>query len=205
MPTLMTPATFQLLRTARDQMNIPENAPGRPSNIFVPWAGKRVLSEGRGLYYVGIALDAECAYGEQTFDARLAGTENFCRTPDRGHSPYWRFMNRLTTELVGGPYDRTQDGWGWSNLLKIAGSTGSPSEWGRTLIDDQRDACIVALCEEFVRLRDSLVVVTSNDSHGILHKVLPEESQWDTAKRPGLHLSVARSGNWKCLRSHISS
>ncbi len=185
MPTLMTSAAFQQLRTARDQMTIPEGAPGKPSNIFVPWAGKRLLSEGRGLYYVGIATAAECEYGEQTFEARIAATEDFCTKLDRGGSPYWQFMNRLTKELLGGPYNRTQHAWGWSNLLKIAGSTGSPSAWGPSLINGQRDACIVALREELAGLRDSLVVVTSNESYGILHEVVAEESRWDKVERPG--------------------
>lgn len=185
MPTLMTPATFQLLRAARDRMAVAEDDPGTPSNIFVPWAGERLRSEGRGLYYVGIATAAEWAYGEQTFEARLASTEEFCTKLDRGGSPYWQFMNRLTTGLLGGPYDRSQHAWGWSNLLKIAGSDGSPAKWGNALIDGQKDACIAALREELAGLRDSLVVVTSNSGYGILHEVVGEESRWDTAERPG--------------------
>src|SRR5215472_4578998 len=103
MHALMTRTTFELLRNVRDRMKAHRDAPVKPSYIFVPWAGERLVSEGRGLYYVGIATDAEDAYGKQTFEARLSATERFCAKPSRGHSPYWQFMNRLTTSLLGGP------------------------------------------------------------------------------------------------------
>lgn len=197
MPTLMTRTTFELLRNVSDRMNVHQDAPVQPSNIFVPWAGDHLVSEGRGLYYVGIATDAEDNYGKQTFEARLSATEQFCAKPTRGRSPYWQFMNRLTASLLGGRYDRTQYAWGWSNLLKIAGCAGSPGKWGSPLIDSQKDACIISLREEVARLRQSLIVITSSDTYGILHEAAADESRWDTVKRPGCTylLYDARTGN----------
>jgi hypothetical protein len=61
----------------------------------------------------------------------------------------------LTREILNGKYDQTQDSWGWSNLLKVAGSAGPPHDWA-------------ALQEEIARLRDSLIVVTSEKEYGIL-------------------------------------
>ena len=59
---------------------------GRYWNIFVPWAGERLIAKSPGIYYVGI--DAEDADGEQSLEACLRATEDFCRHRTRGYSPF---------------------------------------------------------------------------------------------------------------------
>ena len=34
-----------------------------------------------------------------------------------------------THEILSGPYHATTERWGWSNLLKISWSKGSPAQW----------------------------------------------------------------------------
>jgi hypothetical protein len=169
MPTFMTQSTFDMLTDAWRQLAanpVPRSI--GPSYIFVPWAGEQLVAKARGIYYIGIATDAESGNGEQNFEVALRGTENFCRHPTRRHAPFWRFLDRLTREILNGKYDQTQDSWGWSNLLKVAGSAGPPHDWPPVLIESQRPACIAALQEEIARLRDSLIVVTSEKEYGIL-------------------------------------
>jgi hypothetical protein len=184
MPTFMSRSTFDTLATVWRQLAAKPIAAGiGPSNIFVPWAGERLIAKSRGIYYVGIATDAESADGEQTLETYVRATEDFCQHPTRGHSPFWRFLDRLTRELLGGPYDQTQEQWGWSNLLKVAGTTGEPAVWPAALIEGQRAACITAFQEEIARLRDSLIVVASGNEYGILYKTVVEESRWDKHPR----------------------
>ena len=185
MPTFMTEHTFARLKESRDAMSTIPDGPSAPSNIFVPWAGERLVSEGRGVYFVGMAVAAEPADGDQDFATRLKATEAWCRDPKRPGSPYWQFINRITSALLGGAYDQTQHAWGWSNLLKIAGKEGSPSDWGRDLVPAQRDAGVDALREEISALRDSLVIITSGQEFGVIYSVLPKLKNWDTVNRPG--------------------
>lgn len=185
MPTFMTQPTFDTLALARKQ--IAKKTPGGtvgPSYIFVPWAGEHLKRTGQGIYYVGIATDSEEAgTDEPTFAVNLSGTEKFCHQPTRGGSPYWQFLNRLTFELLGGPYDRTQHLWGWSNLLKIAGTKGPPGNWPAALIAMQREACLAAFREEISKLRNSLIVVTSENEYGILLDVAGSRELWNTTPR----------------------
>lgn len=187
MPTLMTQPTFDMLAVCLRQLSDKSVAEGiGPSHIFVPWAGEQLIAKGRGIYYVGIALNAEGrAEQKKGFQECLQGTENFCRrdlTSRRG-TPFWRFVDRLSLEILGETYSLTQEKWGWSNLLKVAGSAGSPARWPDALIDGQRTACIAALREEIARLRDSLIVVTSANEYGILFKAVAEENLWDKQPR----------------------
>jgi hypothetical protein len=185
MPTFMTHSIFRSLAIVRQKL-AKETLQGAigPSHIFVPWAGERLISTGRGIYYVGIATNAEEAgTDEPEFEATVSGTERYCRSPKHGHTPYWRFLDRLTREMLGGPFDRTQDRWGWSNLLKVAGTQGSPNSWPPTLISGQRDVCVAAFREEVVRLKQSLIVVTSEKDYGILHEVAGDRELWDTTPR----------------------
>ena len=184
MPSFMSRSTFDTLATVWHRLaEKPMAADIGPSNIFVPWAGERLLAQSRGIYYVGIATDAEAADDEQSVQACIRATEEFCRHPTRGHSPFWRFLDRLTREILGGPYDQTQARWGWSNLLKVAGTAGEPGDWPAALIEGQRTACITALQEEIARLRDSLIVVASGNEFGILYQTVAEESRWDKQAR----------------------
>jgi hypothetical protein len=40
-----------------------------------PWAGDQLIAKSRGIYYVGIASDAEAVDGEQSFEAVASGNE----------------------------------------------------------------------------------------------------------------------------------
>ena len=131
----MSEATFERLsdvqqRLAPDMLTRPDLRGLQPSNVFVPWAGSN-LSAQRGIYYAGIAVAAEAPREGQTFQGELTSTEDFCGHGRHGrdHTPFWRFLDRLTRLLLGGAYHETSDRWGWSNLLKIAGSEGPPSAW----------------------------------------------------------------------------
>lgn len=177
MPTLMTKPTFDMLTAVwLDLAAHTDSERIGPSNIFVPWAGEKLLTRSRGLYYVGIAINAEIADGAQSFEAGLQSTEAFCRELSLGHTPFWSFLNELTLKILGRSYNKSQDLWGWSNLLKIAGTAGSPRAWPLGLIERQLPACITALKEEIAQLRDSLIVVASSDDYGILPQVVAEES-----------------------------
>jgi hypothetical protein len=182
MPTLMTRPTFDLLVDVRRQLAEGVGPPPPsidPSYIFVRWAGEQLIAKGRGIYYVGIA-NAEEGGSSQSFEGALKGTEEFCRCPTVGYSPFWRFLDRLTRELLNGPYDQTQEWWGWSNLLKVAGSAGSPDTWPLSFREKQRPASLLALQEEIGRLRDSLIVVVSANEYGILDRTVGERDGWDT-------------------------
>lgn len=184
LPTFMTPQTFGSLKTAWDKLAANKlGGPIGPSYIFVPWAGEQLAATGRGIYYAGIATNAAAAGDrEPNFEDSLRGTEDYCRHPP-GHSSFWQFLNALTRELFGGPYNTTQARWGWSNLLKIAGTKGEPGTWPRNLIAGQLEACVAALREEIAKLRQSLIVVVSNDDYGILHHVVGPKELWDTQPR----------------------
>jgi hypothetical protein len=210
MPTFMTQPTFDVLTTARRHLTAKSFPTGvRPSYIFVPWAGEQLIAKSRGIYYVGIATDAEHSDGEGSFDGNVRGTEKFCRQPTRGYSPFWRFMDRLTRELLGGPYDRTQERWGWSNLMKVAGSKGAPGEWPAEFVDVQRKACIAALRQEITRLQESLIVVTSAHHYGILYEAIAQERLWDKQHRPGhtywLHDPLAKNTYVHCYHPNYMS
>jgi hypothetical protein len=179
MPTLMTQITFNLLSEIWKRLFVDmAGAKVGPSYTFVPWAGDRLIASGRGIYYVGIAIDAD-ATKEHTFESSLRDTEAFCKHPTLGRAPFWRFLNRLSHELLGAPYAQTQSNWGWSNLLKIGGTSGSPGEWPSGLTESQRPACIVAFREEIAQLKDSQIVVASANEYGILFEAVGEQSRWD--------------------------
>jgi hypothetical protein len=110
----------------------------------------------------------------QNFDARSQVARSLCANGrhERAHRPFWQFLDGLTWALLGGPFDETSDRWGWSNLLKIGWSGGNPEEWPSPikpkLIDDQRSACVASLRDEFEELHDSLVVIVSSNTFGVL-------------------------------------
>jgi hypothetical protein len=175
MPTFMSEDTFNHLSAAWQRL---ESEHVGVSNVFVPWAGEDLKAAGQGLYYIGIAVDKAAKTGDQHFDNALRSTEAFCLRPARGHAPFWRFLDQLTRELLGGPYDQTQRRWGWSNLLKIAADSGEPSSWPERLRAEQLSACKLALQEELSNLKKSIIVVVSNKEHGILDAVLGDTVQW---------------------------
>jgi hypothetical protein len=186
MPTFMTRPTFDVFANLRRRLVSEVLRPATedqagPGDIFVPWAGDRLAGE-RGIYIVGIAVDAEPARGQQSFEACLRDTEAFCgnRRHEREHSPFWQFLDGMTRELLGAPYYATTGRWGWSNLLKICWSEGSPDCWPTPLIEAQREACTAALREEFMRLHESLVFVGKSDDFGILHSIVAEGRYWNT-------------------------
>src|SRR5262249_12118699 len=118
----------------------------------------------------------------ETFEERLKWTESICgtgRPHSVGHTPFWRFLNRLTMGLFGGQYFETADRWGWSNLLKIAWSRGRPKEWPVPLANLQRNAARTALREELAWIRECLVFIGSGETYGIVREVIGVEERWN--------------------------
>lgn len=187
MPTFMTQPTFAMLTDVWRQLAAESVVGGiGPSYIFVPWAGEQLMATMRGIYYVGIATDAELPSGEPSFEAGLQGTEKTCQQPalgSLGRTPFWHFLNCLSRPILNDTHIQTRQRWGWSNLLKVAGTIGPPGEWPAALIDGQRAACRVAFREEIARLRDSLIVVVSGNEYGILYDSVAEEAKWDKQPR----------------------
>jgi hypothetical protein len=193
LPTLMCRTTFDELARIRVSVNNGPLSPrkeGRLAGIFVPWAGARIKDAG-GIYYVGMATHGDYwADDPQIFDQKLQHAESLCNNrDDRAPSPFWQFLDGLTWALLGGPFDKTSDRWGWSNLLKIGWSTGNPNQWRApiepNLEDAQRDSCVTALREEFEQLHGSLIVIGSGNTFGVLEspdlleKLVP---QWNWNK-----------------------
>jgi hypothetical protein len=176
MPTFMSGPTFAELARIHSSLNngpLPPTKEGRLAGIFVPWAGARLKDAGC-IYYVGMATDGDYwADDPQTFDQQLRHAEELCNNRHgRAGSPFWQFLDGLTWALLGGPFDKTSDRWGWSNLLKIGWSVGNPNAWRPPveprLINEQRAACVASLCEEFAKLNNSLVVIVSGNTFGVL-------------------------------------
>ncbi|HWX48412.1 MAG TPA: hypothetical protein VNZ61_10185 [Roseomonas sp.] len=185
MPTLLTRSTFENLARVRNELIrqgfVPASA-DRPgvAGLFLPWVGQN-LAEAGGIYWVGAATEG--AYGaddEQSFETCHERGARLCdRGPHaRAHTPLWLFLDGLTRELLGGPYDTTTMWWGWSNLLKIGWSAGEPEGWSAELVERQQRACALALREEFGQLRNSLVFIGSLGDFGILGEALGGAPTW---------------------------
>jgi len=186
MPTLMTRPTFEHLRRLRARLidqgfaSATSEQPG-VAGLFLPWAGQRLAKAG-GIYWVGAATEGIYgAEGEQSFEACHERAARLCdRGPHaRAHTPLWLFLDGLTRALLDGSYDTTTDRWGWSNLLKIGWSVGTPQDWPAGLVERQQEACAAALREEFARLRRSLIFVGSLDDFGILGEALGGNPGWN--------------------------
>jgi hypothetical protein len=181
-PTLMSQTVFsKLIEVSRDLHRITWTEPGHPTYVFVPWAGGQMKEQRRGIYFLGIAFAAEDSAEEaQTFDLSLRDTEDFIDEGRHGrsHTPFWQFLDCLSIELLGGPFHETTGLWGWTNLLKIGWSSGSPANWPRKLKAAQRAACTEALREELGSLCDSLVFVASKEELGILYPLVGGEHAW---------------------------
>jgi hypothetical protein len=184
MPTFMTPTTFASLTSTRDCLNRDVDPPNGMSNIFVPWAGSG-LKEKRGIYFVGIALNAEPASADQSFNARLKSTEGVClHNPSNvRNSPFWCFFNGLTSRLLNGSYLDTSARWGWSNLLKLAWSEGEPKNWPSDIKKGQREVSIAALQEEFENLHQCLVFIGSGGDYDVLYPVVGDKELWNKEKQ----------------------
>lgn len=176
----MTPEIFSTIAELRLRLLQEEyGRPGAPGDIFIPWAGKS-LREHRGIYVIGIALDAAPARKDQTFAGRLEWTEEMCdRRHDKGGTPFWAFLDSLTRQLLGGPYYATADRWGWSNLLKICWSEGRPDQWPRNFKNLQRQVSALAVQEELANLSRSLIFVASNNDFGILDSLGMDRGSWN--------------------------
>lgn len=185
MPTLMSRASFDRLAQVRTQLIDQGFAAVTPeragvAGLFLPWAGQR-LAEVGGVYWVGSASEGD--YGAEREQSFEACHERAARLCDRGphaqaHTPLWLFLDGLTRELLGGPYDRTAAFWGWSNLLKIGWSAGAPENWPAQLVERQQAACAAALREELAAVRGSPVFVGSQDDFGILGEALGGMPDW---------------------------
>ena len=181
MHTLMTRDSFIQIKSVRDELLAKNQS---VAGIFVPWAGPRLIRDG-GIYYVGIATDG--AYGadeSQTLERcySWAATVGNGERHELSHTPFWRFLDDLSSRLLGAPSHETADRWGWSNLLKIGCCTGSPSEWPELVITAQRPACIECLKHEFSLLEQTLIFIGSNDDHGILSESLAKKPEWDKSE-----------------------
>jgi hypothetical protein len=183
--TFMSRPTFENFAALRREL-VAEFKPASkahpgPSHICVPWAGSR-LAEKRGIYYLGISLAAEIPdYNEPNFDDAIKKTVEFCdnRRHPRANTPFWRFLDKLTVNLLGGPFHETSDRWGWSNLLKISWSNGSPNSWPPKFVRSQRHACQAALREEFEKFRQSLIFIGSYSEFDILWPVMGDQNKWN--------------------------
>jgi hypothetical protein len=182
MQTLMPRDSFMNLKSVRDELI----AKGEEvAGIFVPWAGPRLIRDG-GIYYVGIATDGpDGADDPQTFEQRYGATESVCNGErhERSNSPFWRFLDGLSSGLLGAPFHKTADRWGWSDLLKIGCCSGSPKNWPKLVKTAQAPACIESLRHEFSRLQQTLVFIASAEKLGILDESLPKEPQWDKSDK----------------------
>jgi len=186
MPTFMTHPTFDRLAQIRSELigrgfGAATSERAGVAGLFLPWAGRRLAEARGGIYWVGAATEGPYGTeGDQTFEACHERAAMLCdRGPHaRAHTPLWLFLDGLTRELLGGPYDATADRWGWSNLLKIGWSTGDPEGWPSELVERQQAVCAVAMREEFARLRQSLVFIGSLDDFGILGEALDGTPAW---------------------------
>jgi hypothetical protein len=151
---------------------------GEVGSVFVPWIGR--AARVGGLYFVGIGLDANAAVEGQTFEQSLSITGAFCGPTrhDRSRTPFWSVFDKMTLRFLGGPYEATSDRWGWSNLLKIGWSKGSPSGWPPKLVNLQAEACAAAFAEEIAGLSRSLIFVGSGNDYGILDSKVAPLSTW---------------------------
>jgi hypothetical protein len=185
MTTFLARPTFERLAQVRTQLIDQGFAPAtseRPgiAGLFLPWAGRELSAKG-GVYWVGAGTDG--LYGAERGQSYEACHERAARLCDRGpharaHTPLWLFLDGLTRALLGGPYDATSSRWGWSNLLKIGWSVGSPDVWPPEVVERQQHACVAALREEIGQLRNSLVYVGSLDDFGILDEALGGAPAW---------------------------
>lgn len=181
MHTLMTQGAFVKIKSVRDALLAEDHD---VAGIFVPWAGSRLIREG-GIYYVGIATDGEYgAHERQTFERcySWAATVGNGERHERSHTPFWRFLDELSLQLLRAPAHESADRWGWSNLLKIGCCNGSPSEWPQLVVTAQTPACIECLQQEFSRLKQTLIFIGSNDDYGIITESLPTKPQWDKSE-----------------------
>lgn len=180
MNTLMTNGIFSQLSLVRRKL-VGRFKRGDIASIFVPWAGPQLKTDG-GIYYVGMATDGEFGGDStRTFSACYEETAKLCngRPHDRSNTPFWRYLNELSINYLGEPYHRTAALWGWSNLLKIGYSRGSPKNWPREIQDRQRVACIASLRAELGGLRRTLVHVVSNNEFGVFQDALRPGVVWE--------------------------
>jgi hypothetical protein len=201
MDTLMTSQTFDGLLKVRSEIisNVPRSSSDSAAvaGIFVPWAGSRLREKG-GIYYVGIGTKG-CYDGnnEQTFEACLERARALCI--NQPTSDFWQFLDGLSWALFGEPSSETTDRWGWSNLLKIGWSQGSPAKkgWPAQLVQRQTETCVAALGEELSSLKNSLVFFASFETFGVLDCALSQinknswkqkyEENWKKCDNAGIY------------------
>jgi hypothetical protein len=182
----------------KDLMNDPKFEK-EVAGIFVPWAGRKLKEKEGGIYYVGIATDGEWG-GEYFYPSNytecLGLTADMCKKRhDRARTPFWKYLDRLTTTLLGGSFETTHEWWGWSNLFKLGRTAGTPAQ-NAGLISRQLDECIIALQEEFLSLKNSLIVIASAKSYGVLEGAIPGLGTWDCShENSGVHCFQDQSGN----------
>lgn len=103
----MTDRTFKELRSIRNALV--QNTAADVSGIFVPWAGSQLKADGC-IYYVGVATDGDFGAGEpQTLSACYQRSAELCngKRHARSHTPFWQFLDGLSVNLLGGPYEQT--------------------------------------------------------------------------------------------------
>ena len=185
MTTFLGRPAFERLAQVRSQLIDQGFAPATPdragiAGLFLPWSGRELATKG-GIYWVGAGTDGIYgAEGEQSYEACHERAARLCdRGPNaQAHTPLWLFLDALTRALLGGSYDATSSRWGWSNLLKIGWSAGSPDVWPPEVVERQQHACAAALREEIGQLRNSLIYIGSLDDFGILGEALGSTPDW---------------------------
>jgi hypothetical protein len=172
MQSLISDHTFCRLVTIRNALLEHDTTKNDTAGLFVPCAGEQLIKSG-GLYYIGIATRGEFERGEpQDMPSCVDRTRKWLCSGNRHEisgAPFWNYLDKLSCELLGGPYEKTFDRWGWSNLIKI----GSASRYcpSPAMLVAQYEACVNALKEEITQLTKSLVVIVSADDFGFLSKV----------------------------------
>jgi hypothetical protein len=77
--------------------------------------------------------------------------------------------------LFGGPYEKTVNQWGWSNLLKIG---YAKKGWPSWITRPQLSACAECLREELSQLQKTVIHLVSNNKF-VNEVFLPELGQKD--------------------------
>jgi hypothetical protein len=183
MPTLMSKTTHAKLDDVRSRLvaffGAGTEVTSGVGGVFVPWTGTSPLDN--GIYYVGIGLHEDITPEGESYEESLRKIDQDCLiiATDRRHTPYWAFLGELTSRLWGTTPTKAADRWGWSNLIKIGWSTGAPAKWPEDVIAKQAEACGDALKEELTKVRNSLVLITSNKPYGVIERAFGDQSDWN--------------------------
>lgn len=170
MPALITEELFAELHRVRTHL-VARDGKAAIAGLALPWAGDKLMAEG-GLYCVGAATAGTFGACEpQTFDACGARSSNLCNRARRKCSPVFEVLDHLSHGLFGAGYKRFHARWGWSTLVKIGRTSGTPDRWPASHFNTQREVCARSLDSEFGHLRRSLIAIVTSDDFDMLGTV----------------------------------